>query len=409
MAPAVSRDDRPSGEKAPAPPDERTAGQLDRDRILYSTEFRRLAGVTQVVSPGQEEIFHNRLTHTLKVAQIARRLAETFIKKQPDIATAWGGIDPDVVEAAAMAHDLGHPPFGHLAEEELDDCVRRATIKANQGPLNKTQQSRYDRTEGYEGNAQSFRIITRLAVRRKAESPFGLDLTRATLNATLKYPKQFVPGEKKYGAYRADSEAFGFARDGATSEGDARSIEAQIMDWADDIAYSVHDVEDFYRAGLIPLDRLSQNIDDQHAFRERVERRWPKIGRKSPLPEGTSVASIVAGVCSRLIRAKGPYDGTRQRRAELYEVTSSMIHELVSATRLRPPDAGDDGLEIEPKLRCAVTVLKELIWFYIIESPSLAAQQHGQREAVRSLFWTLYEAHAKGQPYLYPAAFRWWP
>src|SRR5437870_5308255 len=122
--PAPDRKHRPS--QQPAEPDERTAGQLDRDRLLYSTEFRRLAGVTQVVSPGQEEIFHNRLTHTLKVAQIARRLAETFCKKQAGLVASWGGIDADVVEAAALAHDLGHPPFGHLAEEELDNCIREA-------------------------------------------------------------------------------------------------------------------------------------------------------------------------------------------------------------------------------------------------------------------------------------------
>src|SRR5262249_19249713 len=121
------RNRRLSGE--PAEPDQRTAAQLDRDRILYSTEFRRLAGVTQVVSPGQEEIFHNRLTHSLKVAQIARRLAETCAKKQAAAVRSWGGIDPDVVEAAALAHDLGHPPFGHLAEEELDHCIRETVVR----------------------------------------------------------------------------------------------------------------------------------------------------------------------------------------------------------------------------------------------------------------------------------------
>src|SRR5262249_40956494 len=151
----------------------------DRDRILYSSAFRRLAGVTQVVSPAEGEIFHNRLTHTLKVAQVARRLAEMLATKYRDTAKAWGGIDPDVVEAAALAHDLGHPPFGHIAEEELNQLVANA-VRQTAG----TKHAKARPVEGYEGNAQSFRIITTLAVRRP-EAECGLDLTRATLNATL--------------------------------------------------------------------------------------------------------------------------------------------------------------------------------------------------------------------------------
>src|SRR6266566_2069361 len=112
------REDRRSGEEQP----ERSSFQEDRDRLLYAAVFRRLAGVTQVVSPGEGEIFHNRLTHTLKVAHVARRLAETFLSRKGgnSVAKAWGGIDPIVVETAALAHDLGHPPFGHIAEDELN-------------------------------------------------------------------------------------------------------------------------------------------------------------------------------------------------------------------------------------------------------------------------------------------------
>jgi dGTPase len=148
------------------PPDSRTPSQHDRDRILYTDELRRLAGVTQVVGAVEGHIFHNRLTHTFEVAQIARRIAERLVRDQRELADAAGGIDPDVVEAAALAHDLGHPPFGHAAEEELKELAGNA--------------------DGFEGNPQSFRIVTRLAAHR--ESYVGLDLTRATLNAILKYP-----------------------------------------------------------------------------------------------------------------------------------------------------------------------------------------------------------------------------
>lgn len=129
--------------------DQRAAAQRDRDRILYTAAFQRLAGVTQVVGPLEGHVFHNRLTHTLEVAQIARRLAEKLAKENRALAEELGGLDPDVVEAAALAHDLGHPPFGHVAEKELDALARS-----------------HGAAEGFEGNAQSFRIVTRLAAHR---------------------------------------------------------------------------------------------------------------------------------------------------------------------------------------------------------------------------------------------------
>src|SRR5262249_33450140 len=209
----VTREARRSGR--PPVGDVRTPFQIDRDRLLYSMPFRRLAGVTQVVSPGEGEIFHNRLTHSLKVAQIARRFAEHFHDRYPAIVTAGGGLDPDVAEAAALAHDLGHPPFGHIAEKELDRLISAELGRAHgSDPAN-------DRREGSEGNAQSFRIITELAVRRP-EGRFGLDLTRATLNATLKYPwkwKQNAAKPDKYGAYACDDAAFQSAREGTPSPG----------------------------------------------------------------------------------------------------------------------------------------------------------------------------------------------
>jgi dGTPase len=232
------RDDRLHEDR---PADQRTAGQRDRDRILYASALRRLAGVTQVVAPTEGLIFHNRLTHTLKVGQIGRRLAEKLCEEQPQLLNAVGGLDPEVVEAAALAHDLGHPPFGHVVEDELNQLVSESGV--------------YD---GFEGNAQSFRVIAKLA--RRHESFEGLNLTRATLNAVLKYPWFRTPDKKKWGAYYTESTEFNWARQ--LYPGDAhKSAEAELMDWADDVAYSVHDVEDFYRAGLIPVDRM---ITDTH-------------------------------------------------------------------------------------------------------------------------------------------------
>lgn len=165
--------------------EQRTQSQRDRDRLLYCAGLRRLANVTQVASPSETDVFHNRLTHTLEVAQVARRIAEKLANEQREEADALGGVDPEVVEAAALAHDLGHPPFGHVAEKTLDKC-----LTGSRAP------------DGYEGNAQSFRIVTKLAFSRK---PYpGLNLTRATLNSLLKYPwlrEAAGKRSKKFGAY----------------------------------------------------------------------------------------------------------------------------------------------------------------------------------------------------------------
>ncbi len=177
--------------------EERHESERDCDRILYSSAYRRLTGVTQVVASSEIQLFHNRLTHTLKAAQIARRLAERFLRKPEtqELAANLGGLDPSVAEAAAMAHDLGHPPFGHIAEAALnDECCQRGL-------------------DGFEGNAQTFRIVTKLT-QRNSQNP-GLNLTRATLNAILKYPwmRAAVPGrDKKFGAYTSEIDDLTFAR-----------------------------------------------------------------------------------------------------------------------------------------------------------------------------------------------------
>lgn len=223
------------------PRDRRTEGRRDRDRILYSSAFRRLAGITQVAPANDRHPIHNRLTHTLEVAQIGRSLAEDLLRAENNrpAIDALGGLDPDVVEAACLAHDLGHPPFGHVAEEELDRLV--------------TDESKV--AEGFEGNPQSFRILTRLAMRNPRFE--GLNLTRATLCAVQKYPwLRGTSGRraKKWGAYASEEAEFTWAR-ALVSAAETPSLEARLMDWADDVAYAVHDVEDFYRAGLIPLSR----------------------------------------------------------------------------------------------------------------------------------------------------------
>ncbi len=182
------------------------------------------------------------------------------------MAAEIGGLDPEVVEAAALAHDLGHPPFGHAAERELDKLMRDAGV-----------------LDGFEGNAQTFRVLTKLAI-RSSDFP-GLNLCRATLNAVLKYPwyRQTFPErrQQKWGAYGAESGEFAWVR-GPEPRDTRKCAEAELMDFADDIAYAIHDVEDFYRAGLIPLDRLVRYDDEVDKFLEGAFTSLQKSGQTVP-------------------------------------------------------------------------------------------------------------------------------
>ena len=303
-------------------PDPRDPYQRDRDRVLYSPEFRRLTGVTQVASASEGDIFHNRLTHSLKVAQVGRRLAERLSTEFHDEVETWGGLDADVVEAAALAHDLGHPPFGHDGEEVLCELVDESGL------------------DGFEGNAQSFRIVTRLAAHADNDRDnqgglwgnVGLNLTRATLNALLKYPWRRAPfgkGHRKWGAYRVDKHRFDWTRVGW---GDGVvSLEAQLMDWADDVTYAVHDLEDFYRAGLIPIHRLVNPAEQDRLLEGAVKRR-PALAKKA-----VGLDRALEAVLGPMTLLDRPYDGGRPQQMIMNAAVSSLITQFVTGTQFGSP------------------------------------------------------------------------
>jgi dGTPase len=292
--------------------DDRVEYSKDYDRILYSTAFRRLGGVTQVVPSNEIALFHTRLTHSLKTAQVGTRLTNHLLEEYhtprwQKIIIEHGGLESRIVRSACLAHDLGHPPFGHIAAAELRRITSRwpneARPRRKDGgstiELSPKIDRAYELRDRFDGTAQSFRIVTKLASREppehEEECP-ALNLTRGTLAAMLKYPwssgnsprepKTDLREEKRdrWGYYDSEHEivTWIFADSGQPLKREVnlrdrkyeyRTLEAQVMDWADDISYAVHDVEDFFRAGVIPLDRLAVSPNEWEDFFEYA---WQK-------------------------------------------------------------------------------------------------------------------------------------
>jgi dGTPase len=354
--------------------DHRTPFEKDRDRILYSSAFQRLAGITQIVRAGESEVFHTRQQHTIKVAQIGRRLAQSCLEHFPEQSKIHG-LDAEVVEAACLAHDLGHPPFGHVGEHVLNELVDKG------GDDN-----------GFEGNAQSFRVLTKLAV-RMPDNP-GLDLTRATLAATIKYPwfrgKAGKKSQSKWSAYGQEKTDFNFARQ-ASVKG-IKTLEAELMDWSDDVAYSVHDLEDFHRCNAVPWKKIFDNPGPiiSHAMGDsrsqsvqvRLTRVWDAL-----------VDHLLGNFSELLTR---PYEGTRDQREMLRRMTSQFIGKFIYAIKVEGKPTSR-AVSIDQNIEDEVKLLKQITRDYIINSPILAAQQHGQRRIITDLFNEISESSGNGK------------
>jgi dGTPase len=325
----------------------------DRARVLHSVGLRRLAAKTQVMLAGVADFPRTRLTHTLEVAQIARELGDAL------------GCDADVVEVAGLAHDLGHPPFGHNGEEELDRLAHGIG--------------------GFEGNAQTLRVLARLEAKITDETgaSAGLNLTRASLDASCKYPWPRKPGLRKFGCYADDAGVFDWLRRGAP--GERTCLEEQVMDWSDDVAYSVHDAEDAVHSGLLDLAQ----------FRSvSVQQELVAIARERYAPDRDVHALTEAmGRLTSLEYWPGQFDGSMASLVELKTFTSYLIGRFcVSAQIATQIEYGSEpltryaaNLVVPDEVRDEVSVMKAVAVKYVMNRPGADAEYARQREVIAEL------------------------
>ena len=349
--PGYSDFDRARFLDEPAKRGGRTEFARDRARIIHSFALRRLAAKTQVAVPWATDFPRTRLSHSLECAQVGRELGAAL------------GADPDLMEGACLAHDIGHPPFGHNGEEALNLIAQSCG--------------------GFEGNAQSLRLLIRLEAKTVLPDgkSIGLNLTRASLDAATKYPWTRAVNAKKFGVYEDDLEIFNWYREGVDSG--KSSMEAQIMDWSDDIAYSVHDLEDSLVSGQIKLDQLSDDLPKLFT-----------VAQQMYLADVTeSEMQSALNSLQKLSCWPRYYDGTHRSLARLKDLASQLIGRFAQAAEVATQEKYGDGdltrynanLVVPRAQRVEVALLKSMAGHYVINATDSQIRYAEQQKILTQL------------------------
>jgi dGTPase len=405
----------------------------DLERIRFSPYHARLSAVTQVINQSASgQVVHNRLVHSVKVAAVARSIAVRLRRGQDrDLLDELGGCDPVVVQAAGAAHDLGHPPFGHLGEQVLDRLARW----------------RFGLADGFEGNAQTFRILTALDVH--GESTEGLNLTAAVRAAVLKYPwarygypqphpsadpepprgggpalhepstdQRSRPdsengpdrtGSVKFNAYGLD---IGEMADVLAAYPRIRpwqqTVECSVMDIADDIAYSLHDLDDFHRSGVLQHASVAAEFrswtQQRRAFAAADERELVKderrpgnslelLRRRLSAKDGwlfdddafeVAVGRVATDLVDGLLAV--PFDGSIAAERAVGLFTGSWIEHLQASVVVLPdPPRRAGHVALARQAWHEVAVLKFVHQRFVLDRPDLALFQRGQAQMLSTL------------------------
>ena len=356
--PGYSSADRARFLDEPAKRAGRTEFARDRARIIHSFALRRLAAKTQVAVPWATDFPRTRLSHSLECAQVGRELGAAL------------GADPDLMEGACLAHDIGHPPFGHNGEEALNQ------IAASCG--------------GFEGNAQSIRLLIRLEAKTVLPDgkSIGLNLTRASLDAATKYPWSRAVNARKFGVYEDDLEIFNWYRSGV--ESGKTSMEAQIMDWSDDVAYSVHDLEDSLVSGQVKLDQLSNDLPKLF-----------KVAQDMYLADITeSEMQLALAALQKLSCWPRYYDGTHRSLARLKDLASQLIGRFAQAAEVATQEEYGDGdltrynanLVVPRAQRVEVALLKSMAGHYVINASDSQIRYGEQQRLLTELVQAILES-----------------
>lgn len=393
--------------------------RVDLERLRFAPAFARLADVTQVVNAGAtDRVMHNRLSHSIKVTALARAVAVGLHEiADSEAVDRWGGLDHVVAQAGAVSHDLGHPPFGHNGERTLDRIARED----------------FGLADGFEGNAQTFRIMTELEVHGNGVD--GLNLTAAVRAGVLKYPwgRFHVPnphpatwedaprganpgahgsGAAKFNAYVLDLEEMIELTDAFNLPPGRQTLECAVMDLADDIAYSLHDLEDFHRSGVLQFAPISGEFrawlrgsaEWVRMPGAELSGMWRQPGaglermrRSAQRKDGWAYDSEIFTEAVRVIGEElvdgvlvTPYDGSRAADQVISDFVGRWIDNFTSAIVMNPDPrcAREPVVTVKPLAWHQIQVLKFVHQYFVLHRPDLAMVQRGQSLVLAELVHT---------------------